>query len=474
MNYLKITLILWLAISGFHTTSGQRRPSPAGPRKPNIIFILADDLGYGDLGCYRNAGSGQKTIRTPNLDRMAQEGMRFTQHYAGSTVCAPSRSALMTGLHTGHTRIRGNARVPLQPDDKTVAEYLKDAGYTTALIGKWGLGEDGSTGIPRQQGFDYFYGYLNQTHAHNHYPDFLWRNETKVKLPNEVIYVENGGVKGIGSAATKRVAWTQDLFTNEALQFIEQSKQQPFFLYLSYVSPHANNEHKLVTPHGIEVPDYGPYANEAFPDVQKAFAASITYLDAHVGKVLAKLRELKLDDNTLVVFTSDNGPHAEGGNDPAYFNSNGGLLGIKRDLYEGGIRVPMLARWPGNIKAGAVSNHPSAFWDFLPTACEVAGVPLPTGIDGLSYLPTLLGKGTQSQHPYLYWEFHEQGRKQAVRQGNYKLVYLLKDNRMELYDLSRDPAEQHDIADRNPAVVARLKTIMEQARVSSTEFPFTQ
>ncbi|WP_144051630.1 arylsulfatase [Fibrisoma limi] len=474
MNYLKITLILWLVSSGFHTTSGQGRPSPAGPRKPNIIFILADDLGYGDLGCYRNTGSGQQTIRTPNLDRMAREGMRFTQHYAGSTVCAPSRSTLMTGLHTGHTRIRGNARVPLQPDDKTVAEYLKGAGYTTALIGKWGLGEDGSTGIPRQQGFDYFYGYLNQTHAHNHYPDFLWRNETKVKLPNEVIYVENGGVKGIGSAATKRVEWTQDLFTNEALQFIEQSKQQPFFLYLSYVSPHANNEHKLVAAHGIEVPDYGPYANEEFPDVQKAFAASITYLDAHVGKVLAKLHELKLDDNTLVIFSSDNGPHAEGGNDPAYFNSNGGLRGIKRDLYEGGIRVPMLARWPGRIKAGTISNHPSAFWDFLPTACEVAGVPQPAGLDGLSYLPALLGKGTQPQHPYLYWEFHEQGRKQAVRQGSYKLVYLLKDNRMELYDLSRDPTEQHNIADGNPAIVARLKTILDRARVPSPDFPFTQ
>ncbi|GAA4413411.1 arylsulfatase [Nibrella viscosa] len=462
---LKIGIYLVLTIGGLYAASAQSGPR----RKPNIIYILADDLGYGDLACY-----GQKVIQTPNLDRMAREGMRFTQHYAGSTVCAPSRSALMTGLHTGHTRIRGNARFPLLPEDKTVAEYLKEAGYTTALIGKWGLGEDGSSGVPRKQGFDYFYGYLNQTHAHNHFPDFLWRNEEKVRLANEVVYAESGGVKGIGSAATKRVEWTQDLFTKEALQFIEQSKQSPFFLYLSYVAPHANNEHRLASPHGMEVPDYGPYANRDFSDVQKGLAASITKLDADVGSLLAKLNELKLDENTLVIFTSDNGPHAEGGNDPAYFNSSGGLRGIKRDLYEGGIRVPMITRWPGKIKAGAVTSHPSAFWDFLPTACALAGIQPSTQIDGISYLPTLLGKGTQKQHPYLYWEFHEQGRKQAVRQGNYKLISLLKDNQWELYDLSRDPAEQQNIAAQHPAVVSRLKSIMTEARVPSEEFPFTQ
>lgn len=468
----RLFLLLWLAVGWpafLLAQSVPRKSGTASANRPNIIYIMADDLGYGDLGCY-----GQKVIQTPNLDRMAREGMRFTQHYAGSTVCAPSRSALMTGLHTGHTRIRGNDRVPLQPGDKTVAEYLKEAGYTTALIGKWGLGEDGSTGIPRKQGFDYFYGYLNQTHAHNHFTDFLWRNEERVQLPNEVVYLDSGPAKGIGSAATKRVQWTQDLITQEAMQFMERSKQAPFFLYLSYVSPHANNEHRLATQHGVEVPDNKPYENRDFPEVEKAFAASVTRLDDHVGQVLAKLRELKLDENTLVIFTSDNGPHAEGGNDPTFFKSSGGLRGIKRDLYEGGIRVPLIARWPGKVKAGTESSHASAFWDFLPTACEMAGIQLNTPTDGISYLPTLLGKGSQKQHPYMYWEFHEQGRKQAVRQGNYKLIYLLKSNQLELYDIIRDPAEQQNIADRNSEVVTRLKAIMDQARVPSVDFPFAQ
>ncbi|MBD0254091.1 MAG: arylsulfatase, partial [Cytophagales bacterium] len=364
-NTLFVTLCLLLLTAAGRPAAPAQAPAP---RRPNIIFILADDLGYGDLGCY-----GQPVIRTPHLDRMARQGLRFTQHYAGSTVCAPSRSALMTGLHTGHTRIRGNARVPLLPEDKTVAEYLQEAGYRTALVGKWGLGEEGSSGTPRRQGFDYFFGYLNQTHAHNHFPDFLWRNEEKVPLANQVLYADSGPVKGIGSVATKRVEWSQDLFTREALQFIERAKESPFFLYLSYVSPHANNEHRMLGQHGLEVPDYGPYAGRDFPDVQKGLAASITKLDADVGKLLQTLRDLKLDENTLVLFTSDNGPHAEGGNDPAYFNSSGGLRGIKRDLYEGGIRVPMIAWWPGHIRAGRVSDHPSAFWDFLPTACAMAG-----------------------------------------------------------------------------------------------------
>jgi uncharacterized sulfatase len=313
---------------------------------------------------------------------------------------------------------------------------------------------------------------LNQTHAHNHFPDFLWRNEEKVPLANQVLYADSGPVKGIGSVATKRVEWSQDLFTREALQFIERAGPSPFFLYLSYVSPHANNEHRMLDQHGLEVPDYGPYADASFPDVQKGLAASITKLDADVGKLLQALRERKLDENTLVIFTSDNGPHAEGGNDPAYFNSNGGLRGIKRDLYEGGIRVPMIAWWPGHIGAGRVSDHASAFWDFLPTACALAGIGPPPGTDGISYVPTLLGQGEQHPHPYLYWEFHEQGRKQAVRQGDYKLVHLLKDQRLELYDLKRDPAEARNLAGQEPAVASRLKALMDAARVPSAAFPF--
>ena len=435
----------------------------AAPSKPNIIFILADDLGYGDLGCY-----GQQTIQTPNLDRMAAEGVIFTDHYAGSTVCAPSRCCLMTGVHTGHAWIRGNDRIPLRPSDVTVAELLKQAGYTTGIVGKWGLGEPQTSGIPNKKGFDHWLGYLNQLHAHNYYPDYLWRNEEKVYLANEV-----KPINPPGGVATKRVQYSDDLFTADALQFLEWSKDRPFFLYLAYTIPHANNE---AGKNGMEVPSYGPYANKDWPEPQKGHAAMITRMDADIGRLFARLQSLGLDDKTLVLFSSDNGPHKEGGADPNFFDSNGPLRGNKRDMYEGGIRVPLIARWPGRIARGTGTDHVCAFWDFLPTCCDLAGVAPPEGIDGISILPTLLGRPeNQKKHLYLYWEFHEQGKKQAVRMGCWKGIRLNvaknPDGPVELYDLTIDPAEEENIADQHPDIVAQVAEIMKAAHTPSEHWP---
>lgn len=448
--------------SAFNTTTAQTRP--------NIIFIHADDLGYGDLSCY-----GQRKFKTPNIDRLAAEGMRFTQYYAGSTVCAPSRSALMTGQHTGHTRIRGNARHPLLPEDVTVAEVLKSAGYKTALIGKWGLGEAGTTGVPNRQGFDYFYGYLNQRHAHNYYPTFLWRDEERIKLRNLVPDEDEEGA-GI---STNRVDYTHDLITEESLKFIERSRGAPFFLYLALTIPHANNEAKNK---GMEVPDLGKFANEDWPDPEKAKAAMITRMDRDIGRLMALLKKFRIDDNTLVFFTSDNGAHREGGADPDFFDSNGPLRGIKRDLYEGGIRVPMIARWPKRIKsggpggpggpgaAGAKSEQIWAHWDLLPTLAEIAGVKPPPNIDGLSMLHALLGKKPRN-HEFLYWEFHERGFSQAVRMGDWKGVRKSPDSPLELYDLKNDLGEQSDVAIKHPEVVKKIEDYLKTARTESELWP---
>jgi arylsulfatase A-like enzyme len=442
------TLLAAAAILSIHAESG-------AADKPNILFILADDLGYGDLGCY-----GQTKIKTPNLDKLAADGVKFTQAYAGSTVCAPSRCTLMTGLHTGHCHIRGNALVPLRPEDVTVAELLKKAGYATGLVGKWGLGEAGSTGVPTRKGFDYFFGYLNQVHAHNYYPDFLWRNEEKVPLPN----VQQGGV------ASKRVVYTPDLLLDEGLKFIEQNKGGPFFLYFATIVPHANNEKTKTDGSGNEVPSDVPYTNEPWPQTEKNKAAMISRLDADVGKLLAKLAELGIEKDTLVLFSSDNGPHREGGNDPNFFKSSGPLRGIKRSLTDGGIRVPTLARWPGHIRPGTVSEHVWAFWDFLPTACDLAGVTTPTGLDGVSIAPTLTGKGEQKEHDFLYWEFHENGFKQAVRYGPWKAIRLAPSQPLELYNVVKDPGEARNIAATNPAIVGMIEAYLKTARTDSPEF----
>lgn len=435
----------------------------AQPRKPNIIFILADDLGYGDLGCF-----GQKQVHTPNLDRMAAEGIRMTQHYAGSTVCAPSRCCLVTGLHTGHCYVRGNARLNLRPDDQTVAKMLKKAGYSTGLVGKWGLGQEGSKGIPNEQGFDFFFGYLNQHHAHNYYPTFLVRNRERIKLLNEV---PRQGRWGQGRA-TKKFDYSHDMMTAEALSFIDKNSKRPFFLYLAYTIPHANNEAGRT---GMEVPDYGIYADKDWPEPQKGFAAMVTRMDRDIGSLMARLKEHGIDEDTLLIFSSDNGPHREGGNNPNYFDSNGPLRGIKRDLYEGGIRVPTIARWPGRIKPGTTTDHISAFWDFLPTAAEAAGLEPPQNTDGISFLPALLGK-EQRSHDYLYWEFFEGGGKKAVRMGDWKGVQLnlhrTPNSPIQLYNLKDDIGEKKNVAGQHPDVVTKIGNIMKTARTKSKRWRF--
>jgi arylsulfatase A-like enzyme len=428
--------------------------APQADRKPNIIFIQADDLGYGDLSCY-----GQQKMKTPNIDGLAADGTKYTQYYAGSTVCAPSRCALMTGLHTGHCLIRGNARVDLRPQDITVARVLKEAGYATGLAGKWGLGHEGSPGVPTKQGFDFFYGYLDQAHAHNYWPTFLVRNEERVKLRN---VVPNEGKDGQG-VASERVEYSDDLIHREGLSFIEKNREKPFFLYLAYTLPHANNEAKNK---GMEIPDFGEFKDKDWPDPEKGHAAMVARLDRNVGDVLRKLKELGLDGNTIVLFTSDNGPHKEGGYDPAFFNSSGPLRGIKRDMTEGGIRVPMIVRWPGKVTAGASSDAVWCHWDLLPTAAELAGARTPPNLDGVSAAPLLLGKPAPPRE-YLYWEFFERGFDQAVRMGDWKGIRNGVDGPIQLYNLKTDLGEKSNVADQNADVVAKIESIMKSARTEN-------
>ena len=436
--------------------------------RPNIVFIQADDLGYGDLSAY-----GQSRFQTPALDRLAREGIRFTQYYAGSTVCAPSRTALMTGLHTGHASIRGNGEIALPLEDVTIAEVLRDAGYRTAVIGKWGLGVPGTTGQPDKQGFDYAFGFLDHRHAHRQYTDHLWRNGARVAVDVERDYVN-------------------DLFTRETLGFIDRGDRRPFFVYLNYTVPHAE----------LRVPDSSlaqyrgkfperPYVNQradarvtganpdgaslgyrSQPEPHAAFAAMITRMDRDIGRIVDHLHARGLDRNTLIMFVSDNGPHQEGGGDPVFFKSNGGLRGIKRDLYEGGIRVPMIARWVGTIPAGRVSDHPWAHWDMLPTLAELAGARTPSGLDGRSMTRALRG-AAQPTHDAFYWEFHERGFQQAVRMGQWKAVRLAAGSPLELYDLDADPREERNVAAANPAVVTRVEAYLRTARTASERWPGT-
>jgi arylsulfatase A-like enzyme/cyclophilin family peptidyl-prolyl cis-trans isomerase len=447
--------------------------SAATPPRPNIILILADDLGYGEVGCY-----GQQIIQTPRLDQMAREGMRFTQFYAGATVCAPSRSVLMTGQHHGHTRVRGNAgkanplAQSLRSNDVTVAKVLQAAGYRTALIGKWGLGDVGAAeqGLPRRQGFDYFFGFLNQHHAHNHYPDYLWRNEEKVPLPNDLVPV---GDQGGGYARNPKV-YADDLFADEAVKFLGEHRAQPFFLFLSLVVPHANNERNRELKDGAEVPAYGPYADQPWPTPNKGHAAMITLMDAYVGRILDELKRLKLDERTLVIFTSDNGPHKESGNSVEFFKANGPLRGIKRDLTDGGIRVPFIAWWPGTVKSKKVSDHVGYFGDFMATAAELAGATAPPNLDSISFLPALRGSNRrQGTHEWLYFEFHEGGfSSAAILDGRWKGIREGATHaRVELYDLKLDVDERNNVAGRHPDRVARIRHYLDTARTDSPDWP---
>jgi len=446
--------------------------------KPNIIFILADDLGYGELGCY-----GQKKIKTPSLDRMAAEGMRFTQFYAGSTVCAPSRCVLMTGLNTGHGRVRGNAgqqnpiAQALRDDDVNVAKLLKGAGYTTALCGKWGLGDEGeaAVGLPTRQGFDYFFGYLNQHHAHNYYPAFLVRNEERVPLRNEV---PGEGRFGRGWAE-KKIDYAYDVIMEDGLKWLEQKRDngKPFFLYLTPTIPHANNEAGRGEGNGQEVPDFGDYANTDWSAQNKGQAAMISRLDRDVGRVLELLKKLNLDEKTLVLFASDNGAHNEGKHTPGMFEPSGAVRGMKRDLTDGGIRTPFIARWPGKIKPGVVNPHVGYFGDFLATACELSGATAPAQHDGISLVPTLLGNDAeQKKHTTLYWEFHESGFSQAVLMDQrWKAIRLKRtDAPIVIYDLQTDLKEEKNLAAEKPELVTRAKELFVSARTESNDWPIRE
>lgn len=437
-----------------NTPAAEASASQDGAKRPNVILIMSDDLGHGDLGSY-----GQERIQTPHLDRMANEGVQFSQFYAGAPVCGPSRATLLSGLHTGHVSVRGNPRQavgwdiangdpPLSDDTVTFAKLFRNAGYETAIIGKWGFGTPGLDGDPEAMGFDYFFGYDDHRDAHHYYPDHLWRNEEKVPLDGET--------------------YSHDLFTEEAIRYVKEHRDEPFMLFLSYTIPHSR----------IQVPDLGPYENEDWPDVEKRFASMITRMDRDIGRLMDLLSEMDLEENTLILFTSDNGAYFGSGHRVEFFDSNRELQGSKRAVYEGGIRVPLIARWPGRIEPGSKSDHIAAFWDFTPTCAELLGEETPTGIDGISMLPSLLGDSEgQKEHEYLYFEFGEQGGKQAVRMGKWKGVRLNVSTEanptLELYDLEADPSEGKDIAAEHPEIVERIEAIMAAGHVPSEMFPLT-
>jgi arylsulfatase A len=419
--------------------------------KPNIIFIMADDLGYGHLGCY-----GQTKIRTPFLDRMAAEGMLFTQCYAGCTVCAPCRSVLMTGKHMGHTSVRGNSGgIPLLDEDVTVGEVLREAGYRTGLFGKWGLGDARTSGVPNKQGFDEFFGYLHQIHAHFYYPEFLWKNNEKFAL--------SGNLNG------NRKQYTHDLISDAALEFIRSNRDRPFFAYLPLTIPHYEllvpevslKEYKGAFPETPYIDKRRHYADQPTPHA--ANAAMITHLDKSIGRIFALLKELKLDEKTIVFFTSDNGP-TTGAADPDFFRASGPLRGYKRDLYEGGIRVPMIVRWPGIIAKGSRNDHVWYFPDVLPTLAELSGAEIPKNIDGLSAVPTLLGEHvsgrTQKQHEFLYWEYRGA---RAVRMGDWKGVRPTANAKLELYNLKSDLGEKWNVSAKYPEITARIEKLSQDA-----------
>ncbi len=440
-------------------------------RKPNVVFILADDLGYAEVGCY-----GQKKIKTPNIDRLAAEGMRFTQAYSGNPVCAPSRCTLMTGLHTGHSQVRGNKQMggaagwklgattggqyPLAAGTFTLGTLFQQAGYATGAFGKWGLGRVGTSGDPQKQGFDHFFGYICQRQAHTYYPNHLWKD-------GEVYRIEE-------NRDGKEEVFSHDVISEEALKFIRANRDKPFFVYVPSTIPHV----ALQVPEDALAQYKGKWPDPAYdgkkgyvphPHPRACYAAMVTRLDHEVGRIMTLLKELNLDDNTLVIFSSDNGPTFNGGSDSEFFDSAGPLRGLKGSVWEGGIRVPLIARWPGRIAPGMVCDHVAAFWDFLPTCAELLGKGLPAPTDGISMLPSLLGKPhEQKRHTHLYWELNGQ---QAVRVGKWKAVRLKPDRKTQLFDLEADLSEQTNLADRYPEVVAKAEAHFANGRTPSEAFP---
>ncbi len=431
-------------------------PTPEST-KPNIIFIMADDMGYSDAGCY-----GQEVIQTPHIDRLASEGLRFTQVYSGASVCAPARSVLMTGLHTGHTRVRGNSgiggvvglagvegRIPLEKEDVTIAELLQDAGYVTCMVGKWGLGDPGTPGVPNKKGFDEFYGFLNQRRAHTYYPDYIWKDSTRIDLPGN-----NGGEK---------TTYTHELFADYALDFIARNQEEALFLSLPLCIPHDK----------YEAPDQGIYTNRDWSEDAKTYAGMITRMDHTIGRVMEALKKYDLDDNTYVFFTSDNGV-ASSSNEWGVFNSGGPLRGVKRDPYEGGIRVPMVVRNSQRIKAGGTSELVWYFADVMPTLADIANISVPEKTDGISVLPTLLGEAQDFGERPLYWEFYEMEGWRALRFGEWKAVqhnmHHPVPQPIEIYNIRQDIGETTDLAQDHPEIVAMAEQLFKKAHTPSANF----
>ncbi|MBC7364727.1 MAG: arylsulfatase [Candidatus Aminicenantes bacterium] len=441
-------------------------------QKPNIIYILADDLGYREVGCF-----GQKKIKTPNIDSLAAEGIKFTNHYSGNAVCAPSRCCLMTGLHPGHAYIRGNAdyqmpncergQIPLPLDAITITKLAKKAGYVTGVMGKWGLGGQCTSGAPENQGIDHFFGYLDQWEAHFYYPDHLWRNTEKVLYPENKIRTGE--------------TYSADEIAKEALTFIKQNKDRPFFLYLPFTIPHVSlqvPDDEILQYYKSLGWDETPYEGDHYtgnPTPRATYAAMITRMDKYIGQIMDLVKQLGLDEDTIIMFSSDNGTTYCCGVDYQFFESVSPLKGLKGSLHEGGIRVPFIARWPGKIKPGTTSDHICAFWDMMPTLCDIMGIETPQHTDGISFLPALLGKGYQKEHEYLYWELPEYGAQQTVRMGRWKgyRTNLRKQAhpKLELYDLDADPGQEIDVADKHPDITKKIEEIMQEEHVYHPEFP---
>jgi len=463
LNLLSILIIACLLWSGLVAPA---QTALAQRKQPNIVLILADDLGYGDLGCF-----GQKILKTPRLDSMAKQGMRFTQFYAGCTVCAPSRSVLLTGKHMGRTVVRGNSTAPIiiKPDQPTIASVLKKAGYATACIGKWGIGTPDNFTNPNDVGFDHFFGYVNMWHAHNFYPEFLIRDGKVVKLKNVVAdkwkqWQDPKLPQGGRGVAIKKVEYAPDLFIEDSLRFIRDNKDKPFFLYFAMNVPHANNE---AGNKGMEVPDLGEFASKDWPEPEKGFAAMIRNIDRDTGRILDLLKELKIDKDTLVIFTSDNGPHQEGGHKADFFDSNGMLRGIKRDLTEGGIRVPTIAWWPGTVKPDTEDDAHWYFGDVMATVAELAGVEAPEDIDSDSFVGPLRGTPREKRwrrKSKMYWEFYERGSAQAIRFGKWKAIRKpMFTGQVELYDMSNDAGEKSNYAKRRPDLARHANNLLDKA-----------
>lgn len=477
-----------LFLVGCSGPANQERPEAEKTSKPNVIFIMADDLGYGDLGIY-----GQQDIMTPNIDQLAREGMLFTQYYVGSPVCGPSRCSLLSGMHAGRMPVRGNANqpvrerfgherpeiwndIPLADSVTTMAEMFKASGYKTGVVGKWGLGERGSEGDPQNQGFDYFYGYYNHLHAHNHFPEYLWDNGEKVMLGNEAVYATEGYALERGSSSILKKVYSQDLLIEKSKEFIIANEDTSFFLYLPVLIPHTNNEHSLTgDAHGQEVPTLGPYEDEEWPVNEKSFASMITYLDNGIGELMELLKERGLEENTIVVFTSDNGPHGEGNHDPDFFDSNSSWTGMKRDIFEGGIRVPFMVKWPETIKPGSVASQSIAAWDVMATLGEIIDGDVPDISDGVSFYPVLMDNQEEQSDRYFYWELDGNRKNIAVSRGDWKLVRLApsgtNDWETKLYNLAIDPSESKDLSAIHPDIMRELEEVIDTLRTKSDLFP---